>query len=379
MSKTPEKIGDGTPEWKGDATPDWNGDGTPELGQNGTPEMSLQIGSFALIKERKVVVKILDSDHDFGGEPTYNCAHAFPQFREEVLCKFFINGKCAKNDCTYSHGFQMKHSELDPYTLPTELHIGEDVLAKDEGLWYRAVLKRTTDTSRTIEFKRKEGINITLKPKNVTRYLGFKRKRDPAIEQPRKKVKMPEIVNTPGEFGKWHSGGFGLKSLMKYGYKPGTGLGKDQEGRVEPIPVKKLKKNVGLDYASAKIVPKKIRRKAVPLIPPEDPKTFDFLNRHEKKVKRSEMKKPKKRTIRLEDKSTLRKANETTIALQKNQDRFQKRIIALRSSKDFDLAKRYEEKLESTKKKLKKLSKINSVATSVQRDRRDYNKQTFKF
>ena len=58
MSKTPEKIGDGTPEWKGDATPDWNGDGTPELGQNGTP---LQIGAFALIKDRKVVVVMFEA------------------------------------------------------------------------------------------------------------------------------------------------------------------------------------------------------------------------------------------------------------------------------------------------------------------------------
>jgi len=328
MRATPEFKGDGTPEWNGDGTPEWDGDGTPDL-TNDAAE-TFPNGSFALVKKEQIVVKILNSASEIGSETSYLCQFTFPQFREETICKFFLNDKCSKQHCAYSHGFQVQQSDLEAYTLPTDLQVGEDVLAKDDGgLWYRAVLKRTTDSSRTVEFKRKKGINITLKPHSVTRLLrarDSKRKRKTRFDQMgeeriRKKAKqiVSEPVNTPGEFGSWHSGGFGLKSLMKYGYKPGTGLGKDQEGRVEPIPVKKLKRNVGLDYASAKIIPKKRRRKALPIIPPEEPKTFEFLNRHDSKVQKERSNKPKpKKVIKLEDKATLRKANETMISLQKN-------------------------------------------------------------
>merc|ERR1711977_769557 len=83
------------------------------------------------------------------------------------------------------------------------------------------------------------------------------------------------------KFGEWskHTTGFGLKSMLAMGYKPGVGLGKDKEGRLEPVPVKKLKKNAGLDYASKEFVPK--AKKVKINLPPNPNQTygmFDALN-----------------------------------------------------------------------------------------------------
>lgn len=42
-----------------------------------------------------------------------------------------------------------------------------------------------------------------------------------------------------------------MRMLLKMGYKPGSGLGKNEEGRIDPIEVKLRAKNVGLGFSSS--------------------------------------------------------------------------------------------------------------------------------
>lgn len=59
------------------------------------------------------------------------------------------------------------------------------------------------------------------------------------------KEKTPEEV---GAFER-HTKGIGMKLLLKMGYKPGEGLGKDAAGRSEPIQVKLRPRGVGIGFA----------------------------------------------------------------------------------------------------------------------------------
>lgn len=53
-----------------------------------------------------------------------------------------------------------------------------------------------------------------------------------------------------------------MRMLLKMGYKPGSGLGKNEEGRVDPIEVKVRAKNVGLGFSSASPVDAAVRNGA---------------------------------------------------------------------------------------------------------------------
>lgn len=65
----------------------------------------------------------------------------------------------------------------------------------------------------------------------------------------RQKTFVPEggEVKSPSN-GSGSTGNFGLKMLLKMGYKPGSGLGKEGEGIVDPIQVKLRSRNTGLGY-----------------------------------------------------------------------------------------------------------------------------------
>lgn len=61
---------------------------------------------------------------------------------------------------------------------------------------------------------------------------------------------MPAVDSAPG-FGAFeqHTRGIGAKLLKQMGYEQGRGLGKDNQGMVDPIQPRKWQKRAGLGAA----------------------------------------------------------------------------------------------------------------------------------
>lgn len=83
----------------------------------------------------------------------------------------------------------------------------------------------------------------------------------------------------PTSFASWesHTRGIASKLLLKMGYKPGLGLGKEGQGIVEPVEAVRVAEKRGLGFEKEKKAPKRKERKGVK--EEERPRDmFDFLN-----------------------------------------------------------------------------------------------------
>ncbi|GIY21928.1 hypothetical protein CDAR_200341 [Caerostris darwini] len=184
-------------------------------------------------------------------------------------CPFFLDGHCkfSDNKCRYSHGYSVKFSDLEEYILPNYSSVQRDskCLAKyKDGLWYSAVVENCLDNQKyCIKYVNSGDIN-TLAAHEILPLEDLSisdDEDDSSSSYSCDDVYQAEVLNSsPNEIkyeavpaisaiGSWeqHTKGIGSKLMAKMGYVWGQGLGKDSNGRIDPVEAIVLPKGKSLD------------------------------------------------------------------------------------------------------------------------------------
>ncbi|EDO38903.1 predicted protein [Nematostella vectensis] len=195
-----------------------------------------------------------------------------PTHRSMVPCPYFLEGKCkfAGAECRFSHGYLVDVEHLKPFKEPdfSSVKAGQRCLARySDGVWYNSTIKsikhesheflihyETYNTDATLPL---DDI-YPLGPEEVESDsesdsqsdTGDSSSSKAAIEQDDDVIRYAwKPTGALSSLGDWeqHTKGIGSKLMAKMGYIFGKGLGKDGEGRVEPIEVVVLPQGKSLD------------------------------------------------------------------------------------------------------------------------------------
>ncbi|RUS91734.1 hypothetical protein EGW08_000560 [Elysia chlorotica] len=198
-----------------------------------------------------------------------------------VPCKYYMDGSCRFSDenCRRSHGQAVLVSELRPYEEPDHSQISEGCrcLAKSsDEVWYPAtVVDVCDDIQVNVKFEA-GGREMTVLVEHVKPISDedsdSEIESDSSDSSPtssKKKLNKSERENAESEeddneglpvylwkpsqttekLGAWeaHTKGVGSRLMAKMGYIHGQGLGRDGEGRAEPVPIMLLPQGKSLD------------------------------------------------------------------------------------------------------------------------------------
>ncbi|CAG9857195.1 unnamed protein product [Phyllotreta striolata] len=172
-----------------------------------------------------------------------------PTHKEMLPCPYLFESDCKFSDeqCRFSHGEILPYSSLQEYTQPNFelLSKGSPVLAKQpDNLWYRAKISNIFDAKCTVKFEC-DSKELELDLEHVLPLENDSESSEEDIESEYEElVSQEDIINnslliTPEStmLGDWekYTKGMGSKMMLKMGYVIGTGLGKNAEGRINPV------------------------------------------------------------------------------------------------------------------------------------------------
>ncbi|XP_066186885.1 zinc finger CCCH-type with G patch domain-containing protein [Sylvia atricapilla] len=209
--------------------------------------------------------------------------YLYPTHKSLKPCPFFLDDKCRfKENCRFSHGQVVSVEELQPFQEPdlSSLGVGSACLAKhSDGIWYTAKITDVDSGYYTVKFDSLllkeavvEGDSVIPPLRNEDAAESGESDEDNVDDSGYAKVidsGVPENGEwTPAcssSFGGWeaHTRGIGSKLLVQMGYEFGKGLGKNGEGRVEPVQAVVLPRGKSLDQC-AEVLQKKKQGKLEP-------------------------------------------------------------------------------------------------------------------
>uniref|UniRef100_A0A8C6N8N1 Zinc finger CCCH-type with G patch domain-containing protein n=1 Tax=Melopsittacus undulatus TaxID=13146 RepID=A0A8C6N8N1_MELUD len=225
--------------------------------------------------------------------------YLYPTHKSLKPCPFFLDDKCRfKENCRFSHGQVVSVEELQPFQEPnlSTLQVGSSCLAKhSDGIWYAAKITDIDSGYYTVKFDSLLLKEAVVEGDSVIPPL----RSEEAAESDEDSVDDSGYAKVPenGEwspacsssFGGWeaHTRGIGSKLLVQMGYEFGKGLGKNAQGRVEPVQAVVLPRGKSLDQCAevlqrrkqGKLDPGKARKcqaKGSSRKPSHN--VFDFLN-----------------------------------------------------------------------------------------------------
>ncbi|GFT06158.1 zinc finger CCCH-type with G patch domain-containing protein [Nephila pilipes] len=185
-------------------------------------------------------------------------------------CPYFLDGHCKFPDdkCRYSHGYGVKFSDLEEYVLPDYSNVQRDskCLAKykKDSLWYTAVVENCLEDQKYCIKFINSGITETLDAHEILPLDELSLSDDDDCSSSDESTTyqtevfdpstLPKEVNYQAlegdiPIGQWeqYTKGIGSKLMAKMGYVWGQGLGKDSNGRIEPVEAIVLPKGKSLD------------------------------------------------------------------------------------------------------------------------------------
>lgn len=236
-----------------------------------------------------------------------------PTHRAMVPCQYFLNGKCKFSDekCNFSHGHIIKLDEIKPYEEPdySSLQINGKCLARfTDKLWYRAKVESIEADGRfVVSFEIKNDV-LVVSHEEIMPFSEQSKETPSEVstsdsESDDDEGNASAIIKyiapkTTQAMGEWeaHTKGFGSRIMAKMGYIVGQGLGKNGEGKAEPVPIEVLPSGKSLDtimmlkeqaankdlfsaFNNEKKKQKKIeQRNKNAYNKPENTNVFDFIN-----------------------------------------------------------------------------------------------------
>ncbi|NXF12036.1 ZGPAT protein, partial [Smithornis capensis] len=205
--------------------------------------------------------------------------YLYPTHKSLKPCPFFLDDKCRfKENCRFSHGQVVSVEELQPFQEPdlSTLGVGSACLAKhSDGIWYPARITDVDSGYYTVKFDSlllKEAVvegDSVIPPLRSEDAAESDESDEDNVDDSGYAKGVPENGEwTPAcssSFGGWeaHTRGIGSKLLLQMGYEFGKGLGKNSEGRVEPVQAVVLPRGKSLDQC-AEVLQKKKQGKLDP-------------------------------------------------------------------------------------------------------------------
>ncbi|XP_076598186.1 zinc finger CCCH-type with G patch domain-containing protein [Chaetodon auriga] len=204
-----------------------------------------------------------------GEEAQVRVLYVYPTQKSMKPCPFYLEDKCRFPDnCRFSHGEVVYVSELREFLEfdLSNLEEGSSCLTRHEdGIWYPARIKEIDSGFYTVKFDSLLLKDVVVEADCIIPPLreddslssdsdlddpgdgddeAYAKVMDSAVES--------TVAFNSANFGGWeaHTRGIGSKLMLKMGYEYGKGLGKMQEGRVEPVMAVVLPKAKSLDQCA---------------------------------------------------------------------------------------------------------------------------------
>ncbi|KAI5710529.1 hypothetical protein M8J75_009384 [Diaphorina citri] len=208
-----------------------------------------------------------------------------PIYKPMLTCPYYFDGDCkySEEKCFFSHGYLVKFIKLREYKNINydNLHLNQLVLAKNfqTNIWHRAKIINfnTREDKVIVQFETGEGRkghskssnnHVEMELENIYPLESDAIDTSPQNsdnDESEEDITIPEetyydqsqaieisLNNAPLDkrLGDWekYTKGMGSKLMMKMGYVIGSGLGKNSEGRVEPVETYILPQGKSLDY-----------------------------------------------------------------------------------------------------------------------------------
>lgn len=247
-----------------------------------------------------------------GNEAQVRVLYVYPTQKSLKPCPFFLEDKCRfEQNCRFSHGEVVYVSELRPFMELdlSSLLEGSTCLARhDDSIWYPARILDIDNGFYTVKFDSPllkdavvegDAIIPPMREDDLSSSDSSDQDDDHEDAVFAKVIQSTtEESTTSSNFGGWeaHTRGIGSKLMLKMGYTYGKGLGKQLEGRVEPVMAVVLPKGASLDHSSELSQPRaqcraprhhdgaqppgsKRKRRPRPRATGKRRNVFDFLNR----------------------------------------------------------------------------------------------------
>ena len=200
-----------------------------------------------------------------------------PTTQKMIPCSYYLDGKCnfSKENCRHSHGEDVSLAKLKEFREPdyNVLKEGIGVLAKDNvsALWKHATIEGVENDNEKgmivhVKFSHDSKSISALMLEDVVP-LNNDSDGDSDSDHGEESEKsqyglnyesnidnvrnlMDKIDGSVSALGNWESytRGIGSKLMASMGYIHGTGLGKQSEGRVEPVPIMIYPSGCSIDY-----------------------------------------------------------------------------------------------------------------------------------